>query len=104
MIIYLFRDDSSTEVFAFSIDVTGQNIPLVTPHSEWIFVEAIETLRFPDPWDIDDFQEVLDHLKAVGYYLFKPLHRGKRRSSLLDCLVARESTTCTRRSDASSRD
>ncbi|MFZ0853530.1 MAG: hypothetical protein WAO08_30580 [Hyphomicrobiaceae bacterium] len=47
MIIYLFRDDSSTEVFAFSIDVTGQNIPLVTPHSEWIFVEAIETLRVP---------------------------------------------------------
>jgi hypothetical protein len=90
MIIYLFRDDSSTEVFAFSIDVTGQNIPLVTPRTEWIFVEAIETLRFPDPWDVDDFEEVLDHLKAVGYYLFqaeliKPLHRGKRRSSLPDC-------------------
>jgi hypothetical protein len=62
----------------------------VTPRTEWIFVEAIETLRFPDPWDIDDFQEVLDHLKAVGYYLYQaeliePLHRGKRRSSLPDC-------------------
>jgi hypothetical protein len=35
------------------------------------FMKAIETLRFPEPWDIDDFQDVLDRLKADGYYLFK---------------------------------
>jgi hypothetical protein len=42
MNIYLFRDESSADVFAFSIDVTGQNIPPVTPHTEWIFMEAVD--------------------------------------------------------------
>jgi hypothetical protein len=27
MLIYLFRDESDNDVFAFSIDVTGSNIP-----------------------------------------------------------------------------
>jgi hypothetical protein len=47
-------------------------------------------LKFPEPWDIDDFQDVLDHLKADGYYLFEaelieqqPKRRG--RQSLLEC-------------------
>ena len=46
MIIYLFREESSAEVFAFSIDVTGQNIPPLSAHTEWIFLEAIDTLKF----------------------------------------------------------
>jgi hypothetical protein len=71
MRIYLFRDESKADVFAFSSDVTGENIPLITPHTEWIFLEAIDTLKFPAPWDITDFQEVLDRLKADGYYLFE---------------------------------
>jgi hypothetical protein len=69
--LYLFRDESDGEVFAFSTDATGANIPPVTPHTEWIFLEALDTLRFPEPWDIGDFQEVLEHLKADGYYLFQ---------------------------------
>ena len=90
MNIYLFRDESSEDVFAFSDDPTGQNLPPVTPHTDWIFMEAMDTLRFPDPWDIDDFQDVLDHLKADGYYLFEgellePLRTGKRRDSSPDC-------------------
>jgi len=32
---------------------------------------AINTLRVPEPWDIGDFQDVIDHLKADGYYLFQ---------------------------------
>jgi hypothetical protein len=88
MVIYLFRDESSAGVFAFSVDVTGENIPPVTPHAEWIFMEAIDTLRFPEPWDIDDFEYVLDGLKADGYYLFQgelieaPSATKGRRSSL----------------------
>ena len=90
MNIYLFRDESSADVFAFSIDLTGQNIPLVTPHTEWIFMEAMDSLRFPDPWDIDDFQHVLDHVKSHGYYLFEgeliePSRMVKRRHSSPDC-------------------
>ena len=47
MLIYLFRDESDNHIFAFSIDVTGANIPAVTPHTEWIFLEALDTLKFP---------------------------------------------------------
>ena len=90
MVIYLFHDESSTDVFAFSTDVTGQNIPPVTPLTEWIFVEALDTLKFLEPWDIGDFQDVLDHLKADGYFLFqgellKPLRRTKHRRSSPEC-------------------
>jgi hypothetical protein len=34
-------------------------------------LEAIDTLKFPEPWDIGDFQEVLDRLNTDGYYLFQ---------------------------------
>jgi hypothetical protein len=90
MVIYLFRDETDSEVFAFSTDVTGANIPPVTPHTEWIFLEALDTLKFPEAWDIDDFQPVLDRLKADGYYLFQgeliePLRQGKRRPPTLEC-------------------
>lgn len=78
MIIHLFRDESDSEIFALSVDPTGASIPPVTriqsgslPHTEWIFLEAIDTLKFAAQWDIDDFQEVLDHLKADGFYIFQ---------------------------------
>jgi hypothetical protein len=55
MVIYLFRDEANNENFALSVDETGENIPPITPHTEWIFVEAIDTLKFVEPWDIGDF-------------------------------------------------
>ena len=90
MIIYLFQDETDSEIFAFSIDVTGANLPLVSPHTEWIFLEALDTLKFPAPWDIGDFQEVLDHLRAHGFYLFQgelvaPLGQHVRRPPASDC-------------------
>jgi hypothetical protein len=89
MFIYLFRDDNESENFAFSIDMTGANIPPITPHTEWIFLEALNTLKFVEPWDIGDFRQVLEHLKADGYYLFqgeiiKP-SLGKRRQPSPEC-------------------
>jgi len=33
-------------------------------------VEAIDTLKFAEPWDIGDFGHALDGLKADGYYVF----------------------------------
>ena len=90
MRIYLFRDENDSDVFAFSTDVTGTNIPLVTSLTEWIFLEAIDSLNIPEPWDIRDFQEVLDHLRADGYYLFEaelivPQPCRTHRHSLLEC-------------------
>jgi hypothetical protein len=37
----------------------------------WVLLEAIDTLKFPEPWDIGDFQEALDRLNADGFYLFQ---------------------------------
>jgi len=71
MVIYLFRDEADNESFAFSLDVSGANIPPVTPLTEWIFLEVIDTLKFPEQWDITDFQYVLDHLKADGFFVFR---------------------------------
>jgi hypothetical protein len=90
MRINLFRDESDNDIFAFSIDVSGENIPAVTPHTERVFLEALDTLKFFDPWDITDFQGVLDHLKADGYYIFQgefiePPPRRKGRPSSLEC-------------------
>jgi hypothetical protein len=86
MLIYLFRDEDDADVFAFSIDATGQNIPW-SPLTEWIFLEAFERLKFPEPWDIQDFQPVLNHLQTDGYYLFQgellqpPRHTRRRFGS-----------------------
>ncbi|HJZ31457.1 MAG TPA: hypothetical protein VKF35_10140 [Hyphomicrobiaceae bacterium] len=84
MVIYLFKDKNSDDVFAFSTDVTGHSIPPATANSEWMFIEALDTLRFPEPWDVSDFQYVLDHLAVDGFYLFQgefiepaPLGRAK---------------------------
>jgi hypothetical protein len=44
MVIYLFRDESSTDVFALSDGVAGHNIPPITPHTEWVFLEALDTV------------------------------------------------------------
>ena len=90
MRIYLFRDESNSDAFAFSTDVTGANIPPVSPHTEWIFLGTIETLTFAEPWDIGNFQEVLDYLKADGYCvveaeLIEQQPKKKGRQSLLEC-------------------
>lgn len=58
MFIYLFRDENESENFAFSVDMTGANVPPITPYTEWIFLEAVNTLKFVEPWDIGDFRQV----------------------------------------------
>jgi hypothetical protein len=89
MRIYLFRDESNSDAFAFSTDVTGANIPPVSPQTEWIFLGTIETL-IVEKWDIGDFQEVLDNLKGDGYCvvdaeLIEQQPKREGRQSLLDC-------------------
>jgi hypothetical protein len=68
VLIYLFRDEA-TDNLALTVDVTGQNSPPITPSSDWFFVEAIDTLRFP-AWDPIDFQCLLRRLRIGGFCLF----------------------------------
>jgi hypothetical protein len=37
-----------------------------------MFIKALDTLKFPEPWDMHDFQYVLDHLRADGYECIEP--------------------------------
>jgi hypothetical protein len=83
MLVYLFRDKSSTDAFAISTDVTGRNIPLLSPLTEWIFVATIDTLKLVEQWDVGDFQDVLDRLEVDRYYLFEG--ELKRRRPPQEC-------------------
>ena len=69
VLIYLFRDEA-TDNLALTVDVTGQNIPPITPSTDWFFVEAIDTLRYPAPSEPIDFQCLLRRLRMDGFYLF----------------------------------
>ena len=79
MIIYLFRDIDVDDIFAFSTDLTGTNIPPVTQITDWLFREAQDLIAFANR-TIGDFRNVLDRLKADGFYLFQMWPRGHRRA------------------------
>jgi hypothetical protein len=69
MLIYLFRQ-RRTDDFALTTDMTGRNIPPVASSKDWLFVEALDTNKFPAPWHIADLQGVLRGLRVFGYYIF----------------------------------
>jgi hypothetical protein len=70
MLIYVFRDEG-TDNLALTIDVTGDNLSPVNPSTDWIFVEAIDTVGRALAWDIADLQYVLHRLSGDGFYLFE---------------------------------
>jgi hypothetical protein len=70
VLIYLFRDDRTANL-ALTTDVTGGNLPAVTPATNWGFVETIDTIKSSPPWDFSDFQRLLGWLRADGFYLFE---------------------------------
>ena len=65
VLVYMFRQ-RGTDDLALTLDVTGRNIPPVKSSKDWLFVEAIDTLKFSPPWDIAAFQR---QLRASGFYL-----------------------------------
>jgi len=65
MLVYLFRDQSNRDTFAYSMDVTGRNIPHASPSTQWSFVAAEK---------IQDFEEAMRHLRQQGFYIFRKLH------------------------------
>jgi hypothetical protein len=65
MLVYLFRDESSSDTFAYSTDVTGRNIPRASPYTQWSFVAPERT------HNLDDIEEVRLHLRRQGFYVFR---------------------------------
>jgi len=65
MLVYLFRDAGDRDTFAYSTDVTGRNIPRASGYTQWSF-EAAKKIE-----DLDDFEEIMEHLKRKGFYIFR---------------------------------
>ena len=71
MLIYLFRD-KRTDNRALTMDVTGRNIPPVTPSTVWLFVEAINTHNLPPQWDTKNLRYAMSQARMTGFYHFEP--------------------------------
>jgi hypothetical protein len=69
--ICFFGDAGESETLAFSIARHGAAISPIGPQTEWVFLEAINTLKIPDAWISEDFQHVIEHLKSDGYCLLQ---------------------------------
>ena len=68
MFMYLYSE-KETGRLALTIDMTGQNLPSLTPSTAWNYVETIA--KSLPPWEPADFQRLLDWLSADGFYLFE---------------------------------
>jgi len=68
MLVYLFRDESSRDMFAYSTDVTARNIPRTSASTQWSFV-ATENIQ-----GLANFEEVNQHLSQQGFYIFRSSH------------------------------
>ena len=85
MLVYLFRDKSSTDAFAISTDVTGQNIPPLSPLTEWTFVvAAIDPLKLVEQWEVGDFQDV----RSPGGGQVLPFRRWAEAPSIVSKVLA----------------
>jgi hypothetical protein len=65
VLVYLFRDRDSSNTFAYSLDVTGRNIPQHTARTKWAFVTVTSDRDMPED------QEAVRHLKRSGYFVFE---------------------------------
>jgi hypothetical protein len=57
---YLFRDQNSTNTFAYTLDVTGRNIPRHTARIKWTFVATTWDHEMPEG------EEAMRHLRRSG--------------------------------------
>ena len=71
MLVYLFRQ-RRTDDLALTTDVTGRNIPSLTPSTDWIFVGALDISKFEPPWDTADFRYAVRQARMTGFHLFEP--------------------------------
>ena len=63
--IFLFRAQGCSRSFAYSLDVTGRNIPALTERTNWLFVGVIAAEQ------LEAHPETLRQLRANGFYIFK---------------------------------
>ena len=64
--IHLFQD-RNTDVFAFTNDLSGSNLPLKND-TRWVFLETLEPVRVA--WGEELFQEVFVAIAKEGFFVF----------------------------------
>lgn len=64
--LHLFQD-RDTDVFAFTADRTGCNLPR-NDDTEWVFLESMETIAFA--WGEENFGEVYAAIDRDGFFCF----------------------------------
>ena len=70
MSIYVFRTGSS-RTFAYSLDVTGRNIPPVAGQAKWRFERTV------DLEELKAHPEALQQIWEVGFYVFNCSGRAR---------------------------
>jgi hypothetical protein len=70
MSIYLFRAGSS-RTFAYSLDVTGRNIPPVAEQAKWRFERTVDAEEFKA------HPEALQRIWEVGFHVFNDYGRAR---------------------------
>jgi len=64
LVVYLLRDQARLATFAYSIDVTGRNLPRETSQTKWAFMTVVSRHEIPD------HEEVMGCLQRFGFYVF----------------------------------
>lgn len=64
--LHLFQD-RDTDVFAFTPDRTGSNLPR-NADTRWVFLESMQTIAFA--WGEENFGEVYAAIDRDGFFAF----------------------------------
>jgi hypothetical protein len=59
-----------TDLYAFSSDAAGSNLPAVLDGRDWSFVEEIKGIRVEEYADPPEFHEALSAVLDRGYFIF----------------------------------
>jgi hypothetical protein len=64
--MHLFQA-GDTDLYAFTIDRTGQNLPR-HDHSQWQYVETVDPVQIP--WGDEEFNKVHQAVVLTGWFAF----------------------------------
>ena len=67
--MYLFQNQD-TDLYAYSVDETGANIPPFNGHYLWLLRAHIRDVEQLDGWAPDERISLLDDLMTLGFHFF----------------------------------
>ena len=67
--LFLFHLED-TDIFAFSAEMSGSNLPSINDGQPWTFLEEIKTLIVEEYVDPPEFHVALSAVLTDGYFVF----------------------------------